>query len=132
MAWVYELEDDDNLTTYVGKNKGESLRSMNTRINRHFGLDAEHSRHATQVYGRMVHPDDLDHEEQMSIKNANDGQGPVFNKQHNDGGWADVYSGGHNRRDGTDDVDAEAAARRRERASNNYEYEARRRRNGWA
>ncbi len=73
MSWIYEFKDDDGIGTYTGKHGGRE--SLGTRINRHFGLDAEHSRHADSVQAHAVHPDDLDYEEQQAIKNANGGQG---------------------------------------------------------
>lgn len=127
MAWVYEFEDEDGIGTYTGKHGG--AESLGTRINRHFGLDAEHTRHADSVAAHRVDYDDLDHEEQMAIKQANDGDGPVFNKAHNDGGWAERYYDGYDTRsDPDEEPDPDRSEARNERAAGNYEYEARRRR----
>ena len=93
MSWIYEFKDDDGIGTYTGKHGGRE--SLGTRINRHFGLDAEHSRHADSVQAYAVHPDDLDYEEQQAIKNANDGQGTVFNRIYNNEGRAEAYYEGY-------------------------------------
>jgi len=126
VSWIYEFKDDDGIGTYTGKHGGRE--SLGTRINRHFGLDAEHSRHADSVQAHAAHPDDLDYEEQQAIKNANDGQGTVFNKIHNDEGWAEAYYEGYSTRDRSDEPDPDAAERRNARAAGNLEYENRKRR----
>jgi hypothetical protein len=117
---VYGARDADGIELYWGKHSGPMAQK---RVDDHRRRDAEFMRHATHVEIDRVPLDGILDTERIRIEKANDGDGTVFNRQHNADGWADRYYDGHSTRWDPDEVPRpDAAAARRARAANHAGY----------
>ena len=79
-GWIYQAKAARDLDLYIGQHDGPNPF---TRLAQHEKGDAEWMRHVKLVYLDDVNRDDLNHEEEIRIKSANNGDGTIFNNEFN-------------------------------------------------